>query len=308
MSPNQNLGSPAPMDENLLNRGHLYLENTYGGYRIRAYEPVTEYSRTPFISPSAVYLPDAAFVVTVVKSSHHDLGESWPEMAWMYPAEVRLLAALALAIPEGKGAATFAPSPFNRRLALDTDLTLDAPEIIAKVAAEAESACRQLAGPRLPYSLYEWDLDLDDRLTIYTRIDLGDSLLLRGLYCMLKGQHLMAQELFGEDAFVNIQISREAALEGIRERLRGKGVTDPSYVDAHAYVRGQFAFGEALADFLEDQHDRWIATRHPKSKFGTFWTPPLLLDDYFETYGAVVSLYRHLLLDEPGRKTAELGR
>ncbi|HSR70178.1 MAG TPA: hypothetical protein VLU25_19775 [Acidobacteriota bacterium] len=295
------------MDKNLLEQGRRFLENAYGGYRIRVYEPVTKYISTPFITPRALYLANPTFVVTVVKSSNHDLGDYWPEMPWIFPAEVRLLAALALAIPEGEGALTFAPYPSNRRLPIDTELSLDEPEVIASITVEAESDCRKLAESQLPYRLYDWDFIQADRVVIYNRIELADSLLLRGLYCLLKGQHLMAHELFGEEAFINIQISREAALELIRKRLLGEGVKNPSYTDAHNYLRERFPRGGHLADFLEDQHDRWVATRHPKSRFGMFWTPPLLVNDYTHTHGAVVSLYRHLLLDEPSRLTADLG-
>ena len=295
------------VDDLLHQRALRALEIMYGGVRIRVYEPVTEYLIHSFSSPDAVYLANVAYVATIVKPTHHDLGESWPEMPWVFPAEIKLLAALALSVPEGHGSLSFAPFPTNHKLSVSATLRLNEPETLRCLNTEALSLSEKLVGPKLPYRLREAKCTSADQFALLASIDLSNSLLMRGLYCLLKSQHLMCYEQFGEEAFMNVQIAREAALELIRERVVANGSKTASYADAHAYIRCNFRLGEALADFFEDQHHRWVATRHPKSQHGTFWTPPLLVDDFFETYSALVSVYRHLLLHEQGRLTADLG-
>jgi hypothetical protein len=318
------------MDDSVLARAAQYLEQAYGGFRIRAFEPVTEYIGSSFITEDAAYLADENYVVTVARSSHHDMGDFWPEMPWLFPAEVRVLAAVALAVPEGRGAAGFAPHRSNQRLGIPTTSSLIQDDVLRAVEAEARELCQNVASLCRPDILWTWGFEAEEkrrhsgegetryrlrdepvvsseRLGVFQAISLDDALLLRGLYCLLKGQHLSLYQLFWEEAFMNAQIAREAALELIRARLAANGVKNASYADAHQYLREHFLLGGHLADYLLDQHEKWVATRHPNSRHGAFWTPPLMMDDYIHTHGSLVSVYRHLLLDEPGRLTAHLG-
>jgi len=112
---------------------------------------------------------------------------------------------------------------------------------------------------------------------------------------------------FGEEAVMNIQISREASLEMIREHLLAEGQVNPSFRDAHAYLAKNFTSGQGLADYFEHEHNVWTATKHPNSAFGPIWLPPLLADDFYETYECLGSVYRHLLSGEPEPATALLG-
>ena len=284
------------------------IENWFGGYRIRAYQPDADYEATSYIHPDALYLADQTFVVTVVRSSFADLGESWPEMFWLLPAEVRLLASIALAVPEGYGGVSFVPTPTHTRISIPAGAELDSVETLQYLRSEAARVCAPLLGEQPLYQLRSVTPQTADRTALFKSIDLSDALLMRGLYCLLKSQHLIRTEMFGEEAVMNVQIAREAALELIRRRLRANGSKDPSYADAHAYIRDNFRKGQYLASFLEEEHDLWIAVRHPESRFGSFWTPPLMLNHWSASYFTLISIYRHLLLNERGRATARLGR
>jgi hypothetical protein len=293
---------PNDNDEELSRVAKQWLRNAYGGYRMRAFERSVPYLHQDLVASDTAYLGCPQFVVTVVASHHTDLGESWPEMPWILPAEVRLLASLALSIPEGTGMLSFTPSESERVLDLPDNVPLSEARSLYYLRSAAEQLCLSIVPPNELYEMRTESIKPSDQLALLQAIQYSNNVLMRGLYCMLKSTHLFAIRMFGEEAFMNIQIAREAALELLRDRIGGQSV---GYAAAHSYVRSNFKHGDSLAEFLEAQHDRWVATRHPRSKHGEFWTPPLMLDDYFETHGAVVSLFRHLLLEEPGRFTAD---
>ena len=104
---------------------------------------------------------------------------------------------------------------------------------------------------------------------------------------------------------MNLQISREAALHLIREKLQYLGNNNPSFADAHDYVRQHFAFGEYLEEFFKKQHELWVTTKHAASSLGG-WAPSISADDFYETYECLVSVYRHILLGEEGRSSANI--
>ncbi len=58
--------------------------------------------------------------------------------------------------------------------------------------------------------------------------------------------------------------------------------------------------GEQLVEYLEEQHEKWVETKHPMSFYGSEWSPSLWADDVFETYECLISIYRHIVLGEPG--------
>jgi hypothetical protein len=294
---------PRKNDKELIRIAQQWLRNAYGGYRMRAFERNVPYLNHELITSDAAYLGSPRFVVTVAASHHTDLGESWPEMPWILPAEVRLLASLALSTPEGAGMLSFVPSEFERVLDLPDNVHLSDPQLLDSLRSAAEQLCLSIVPPNEFYEMRSDSIDRSEQVALLESIQYSNNVLMRGVYCMLKSTHLFATRMFGEEAFMNIQIAREAALELIRDRIGGQSV---GYAEAHSYIRSNFKHGDSLAEFLKDQHDRWVATRHPRSRHGEFWTPPLMLDDYHETHGVVVSLFRHLLLKEPGRNIADL--
>src|SRR5690606_29674314 len=146
------------------------------------------------------------------------------------------------------------------------------PEELEILRAAAEPHAADVLGDRLPYKLRNAEHEGDAiQHALFAGIQLDDELLIRGLSCLLNSNGLMRHQTCGEEAFMNVQIAREAALELIREHLQELGVPSPSYADAHVYVRDHFKLGNHLAEYFEDQHDQWVLTRHPKSKHGVFW-------------------------------------
>jgi hypothetical protein len=273
------------------------------GVFIRIYQPDL-HRATPFLHTDALYLPSGDFVVSVVRQDRKNQAGNVSEMVWLYPEEVRLLATLALAIPEGHGSLRFAPLA-----RVGVEWPQDLPLSSAEAVGRFEGRARELAAEHNlgPYELHEWRCsDHDWQVQVFEAIDPSDGLLIRGLHCLLKANRLAGHPELAAEGYMNVSISREAALELIRQRLHAEGNPAPSFRDAHVYLSANFQAGRPLADFLLYQHDLWVETKHPNSQFGPVWMPQLMADDLYETYEALVSVYRHILSGELGRSTADL--
>ncbi len=262
------------------------------GIFLRLLEPGRHCRSEEFRHRNAVYVAkqDCAFII--VRQSQRNQKGVFSELTWLYPEEVRLLGTIALSIAEEKGMIFLAP---GERVALD--IAPRAPLYLPIVLRAAERRARSILASDYPgahYELYSWcgyQQDFDHAL--FEAIDPSDDLVIRGLYCLLKGARLMLEPDFGEEAVMNVQIAREASLELIREHLLSQGNKNPSFKDAHAYL--SHMMGKGLADFFEHQHELWVTMKHPSSAFGPVWLPPLMADDFYDTYKSLVSVYRHIL-------------
>jgi|GEM_PF-4237535 len=273
------------------------------GIFLRVYDPIVKYLENPLLEADAVYFPGEEVVFTVVKQSPHSWGEqNWLETAWVFPEEIRLLASVVLSLPEGLGTLPFAPYGYQLRLNIGNE-ELSNLEFIQRVKPQAIQYARKIYGEEVCYQLRKANTSGEEfQRVLYNGIDVGDALLIRGLSCLLKSQHLMAVKCkaFCEDAFINVQIACEGALQIIRRLLRARSGEPASYDNAYEYIQQNFQMGSAFVTYLKEQYDKWIMVKHPESRWGVFWYPPLLADDFFEMYESLVSIYRHLISGEPG--------
>lgn len=266
-------------------------------------DPESTYIPRAIATDSAFYsaTKEAVFIATFQDPSRWG-EEIWAELSWLYPEEVKVLSSIALAIPEGLGFLNF--SPYYRQYPIgyaEEPGQLD----VECLKEQTKDKIKDIYGSQTAYSLQDRECyEEDAQKAVYDNIDIEDSILIRGLTCFLKSQHLSRYPAFAEDAFINIQISREAALQIIRTRMAQESGAMPSYADLRPYFQDNFRSGDVLFDDYREQHDKWLMCKHPASDFGTFWTPPLFADDYIETYESLVSVYRHLITGEYGRKTA----
>lgn len=269
------------------------------GIALRVLDPREMVRPEEFVNPRALYLTGQEYAAMVVLQDPTLQKDTFSELAWLYPEEVRLLAALALAIPEGCGAIRFVPS---EQFHLEGEFTsLDAEDAIEAARLVAGQISRSVFGES-GMRVHDWDeTPRSVEIALFDQIDPANSLLIRSLYCLLKSQRLARDSDLAEEAVMSVQIAREGALELIRARLKSHGVLNASYEDAHSYLEREFEAGGALADFLRDQHDLWVATRHPSNRYGELLVPPLSFDDMHETYEALVSIFRHLITGEHGR-------
>ena len=287
----------------------MYLPSEDNAVCIRLLSPEFEYPVHSFKHHDALYYPseDAVFLVTKRQSSNYG-DDVYTEVAIWNPDEIQLLGTLTLSVPEGGGIVVFAPWHVSLlpHISLNSDLSSDS---IIEPCLEAAITLRDEneQANRNKYTLRtvirsEPNIEKD----LFDNIDLRDSILMRGLYTLIKSSLLMHVYNSMEEAFMNLQISREAALQIIRERLRFSGNPNPSYRDAHGYIRSNFQMGESLVEYLELQHEKWIETKHPMSVYGAEWAPSLMGDDIYETYECLISIYRHIVLGEPGGSSSLL--
>lgn len=275
---------------------------------LRLLQPEFQYPISVFKHPDALYYPSkkVVFLVTKTQSTNHQ-DDVFTEIAVWNPAEVKLLGTLALSVPEGHGLITYAPSDYIplRHVPLTSDLSSDnVIEICLKNAINLQTEKESV--DRKEYALRTIDRSSPDiEKEIFENIDIENGTLMRGLYTLIKSTLAMHSMYFMEEAFMNLQISREAALQIIRDRLQAQGISNQSYADVHDYIRSHFEMGESLAEYLQEQHEKWIETKHPMSIFGREWAPSLMADDVFETYECLVSVYRHIVLNEPGRSSLQ---
>lgn len=273
------------------------------GTFLRLFHPRSNaYRREPFVHRDAVYLTDPAYVAAVVRQDASNQGNIVSEMVWLYPEEVRLLATLALSVPEGHGMLRFSPL-CRTHLPLPGRADLSSEESLREIRRQALALAENQAVSPLEFRSWEMSGEKFQR-ALFERIDPADDLLVRGLHCLLKAGRLMGEAEFAQEAYMNVSIAREAALELIRDKLESAGVRSPSFRDAHEYVAANFRHGHYLAEELISQHDLWVETKHPRSSFGPTWMPQLMADDLAETYESLISVYRHVLSGEPGRISA----
>ena len=282
----------------------MYMPSVDNSVWVRLLKPGYEYPDHVFKHHDALYYPSEDAVFLVTKQQPSNLGAVFTEVAIWMPEEIRLLGTLALSIPEGGGRVTFSPwySSVIPEIRIDSDLSSD--NVIAtclEFAIQLYTSNRDANSS--PYILREVNRsDSDVEYNLFENIHLEDGLLLRGLYTLLKSQ-LLIHANFMEEAFMNLQISREAAFQIIRGHLQYIGNPKPSQRDVYNYIRLNFQIGEPLVKDLEMQHDSWLETKHPLSPFGAEWASSLMADDVFEPYDPLISIYRHIVLDEPGRSS-----
>jgi len=175
-----------------------------------------EYPTGVFKHHDALYYPskDAVFLVTKKQSSNYG-DDVYTEIAIWDPDEIRLLGTLTLSIPEGGGFIAYAPWHYRilHHVPLNSDLSSDGIiesclETAIILRAENEHSNRS------EYTLCTISRsDPSMEKDLFENIDLRDGILMRGLYTLIKSPFLMHAHDLMEEAFMNLQISREAALQ-----------------------------------------------------------------------------------------------
>jgi hypothetical protein len=292
----------------------MHSSSYYSTVNVHLLKPGFEYPERSFTRRDALYYPsrDIVFIATKPSSSHE--GEVYSEVAIWEPDEIRLLGTLTLSVPENGGWVAYCPwdlsftsSPVVPHLPNTLDLSSDdgilscldyARSLLAQKLEETSSSYIFRSQQSLPRS------DAETERQLFENIDPLNSLLIRGLYHLIKCPLLLftypSYPMFSEEAFINLQISTEAALQIIRERLRTKESSNPSIEDVHKYIQSNFDQGLSWVEYLEEQYEKWIETKHPLSVYGSGWAPSIFAEDISETYSALISIYRHIVLGEPG--------
>lgn len=311
----------------------------------------THYARV--LSPSGVYpsdsvgFPDAVYVAddelsfSVHKVTTHTRGregedESYSEVQWLNPAEVRLYGSLLLSIDIEDQYLAFYPHGTVEGLNVDScdisdpEWLIDAvkPMLISKMSAPDHHEPGYPAPQRNTYkdshivlppaisdTTYDFRRDINFVLAreVYDNIKLDDDLYIRGIYTLIKGGMLRVHYEFLEEAIYNLFISMDVAFSLVRKTLRVKGVINPSSTDAMTFVLKAFnenhrIKGKGVEKWFEEYYDRRIMSFHPESRHGIVPHAPLYADDFHHLYTDLIEIFRYLICGyiHPRRSAARL--
>lgn len=271
-------------------------------YVIRLMASSGLYPKDSFIHKDALFKSSTGFPYTVVRLNKYDKQKYDGETGWIFPSEIRLLAALSLSYPPDIGRVCFYPNYLE--VEIDKQIrerdfrnekfqnNLDRIINLKFTGLEHDS----LSGFQ-NFDFQNNSPNKDDREILFEKIDVSDSLLIRGISYLLKAQMLSRNFIFTEEAALLAFISLNAALDLVRERLVDQGIKNPTYKDAFKYVESLKEFGNNYSDILEMCWEQRVMLVHPNSKFGILSLGGIFADDFYETYGELTTLYRHLLLD-----------
>ncbi len=278
--------------------------------------------------PDAVYVADDELSFSVHKVTTHTRGrdgeeESYSEVQWLNPAEVRLYGCLLLGIDVEYQYLAFYPHS-NVEPLEDAPNDLSDREWLLEVVKpmlirQLTAADHQVPGYPAPQknayqnsnivlppvvSGMEYDqrkdIDLELARQVYSSIQLDDDLYIRGLYTLIKGGMLVKHYEFLEEAIYSLFISMEVAFSLVRRALYSRGVKDPSSVDAMTYILEAFnethrIEGKGVEKWFEEYYDRRIMSFHPDSRFGIVPHAPLYADDFSHLYRDMIEIFRYLI-------------
>ena len=139
------------------------------------------------------------------------------------------------------------------------------------------------------------------RSAVYDALVKAEPAILRGVNCFLKSLLLWVipeNRLLTEEMVLNLYIALEAGLSTIRRRLSAAAGRSVSYADVFDFVAANFTAGEGLAEYWQDAHDDRNALLHPDNDFSPYVVQPMHVDDIWELFDPMISLYRYVLLGE----------
>jgi len=248
----------------------------------------------------AVFISDPQYVISVTRVDASDGVLS--ELQWASVAEIHLWAAVTLSIPEGSGIYHVYPTNWARYID-----PLELPSLDLSDEHCVQEFCnigseltvdRLSAGLLGSYMRRENDGGSIARQKLYRALSARNPLIMRGANCLLKGWMLWSHDVFGEEAALSIFIAMEAALDYLRLSLSEQQQKELGFNDVHDHLTRTIHLGEPLSQYLRLCWENRIKLAHPNSKHGCWSIPPLVADDFYETYEALVTLYRFILLGE----------
>jgi hypothetical protein len=268
------------------------------------------YSSQGLYPTDSIYESGASLVVndeliySVTKNEPWALENYYLDNEWLSLAEVRFHSSIVLSIEPAQGKILLYPHPF----AYEIDDTYDVNNVSTRKELE-ESLIQKLSSESdwywksffLPpcfggrkYEKHSLEMSDDLRKLTFEAISIKDYLLLRGLEALLKGEILMINHLFHNEACMSAYIAMDASFQIILLRLKDK-IENPTSQDASKYLAEvlgeEFHSEKYFGGYYEDR----IRTIHPSNRFGVFPHAPLEADDYFDLHDNLKYVYSFLI-------------
>lgn len=279
------------------------------GTLVRALSPAGIYWRERLSTSEALYSPgeSVVYIATHFDETLHE-GDYYTEFDDPTLEEVRLLAALSLPIGWDGGVVTL--YPYYPELRFPAFLDLTDPKVDEELRArltevESERSGLWHADPPPPpiyggqaYDFRNSETPVELQNQIFSKINLDDHLLLRGLSAWLKAGMLSYHRLFSVEALFSMYVSLDASFSLVCRELRKRGIANPSAVDAGRFLNeAEGRESEGMPYFGEFYSDR-IRLMHPENRFGITPYPPAMNGDLVHLNKALREVYRLLLLGE----------
>jgi hypothetical protein len=271
---------------------------------VRAMDRRGYYPRDSFLTEHAIFINDYHTVFSAVHALP-DKDYLASELSWATIEEIRLWAAMALSCPENKGYHAIYPS--GRSVSIDP-LELPSWNLADEDCQEelrtllVEGSDRLTGADRIsPYSRHHHPTDQREQIRLLRSIEDSEHRepeLVRGLVCFLKSAMLFDHWQYGEEAALAVFTAMEGALSTMRNRLSATGGRPASFDDVHSVIQSHIRYGDGLSSYFRDCWEKRIILAHPDNKFGAEPIPFLYADDFYDTYKALVSVYRLLLIGE----------
>lgn len=277
----------------------------------RLMSPLGMYPEQSFGHHDAAYHFATDATLTIVRAAPHPIqANCYSEVEWAYSEEICFLAAIALARADGEPPVTPYPLPEAFPVNLSDEVSLEdrtlQSEIKAAVLAQlsqrmSRPQADRARSPILPPSLSGTEYIGSGSGFIFQHyealvrgMDPSNALLVRGLSTWLRSAMLASHYWFIEEAITTLFISMEASFRLVLRRLQAEGISNPTAVDAAAFV-GKVFNEDPLERYFSGYYDSRVMSMHPESRFGVFPFAPLAVDDYYHLHGSLRALYAYLV-------------
>jgi hypothetical protein len=130
---------------------------------------------------------------------------------------------------------------------------------------------------------------------IYNSIDINDSLVIRGIYTLIKAGMLKSHYQFLEEAIYSLFITMEVSYRLVLRELKSRGIENPTSQDAMTYIHDAFYDIHRVDKYFEEYYEGRIMSLHPESRFGVHPHAPLAVDDCYELFNDMIEVYAFLI-------------
>lgn len=235
------------------------------------------------------------------------------------PTETKLYGAMMLAVDRDISYISFYPYPYTVPVNCVTNLTDNEwltnfikKELSAKLveddilhpgysspARNTYKLATDISMPKIAggphYDFRTEGIDYNLAKNIYENIDINDSLVIRGIYTLIKAAMLSSHYQFIEEAIYSLFITMEASYRLVLRELKNRGMGNPTSQDAMAFIHDAFHDVNRVNKYFEEYYEGRIMSLHPESRFGIHPHAPLAVDDYYGLFDDMIEVYAFLI-------------
>ncbi len=268
------------------------------------------------------FFSNSELTFSVTKHYKHTRGgddDSYSEVQMLNPTETKLYGALMLAVDRDISYVSVYPYPYTlpvqcKSTIVDTLWLTDTvkEELSNKLTEEdiiqvgysyparnSYKFATDISMPKIAggadYDFRSEGINYDLARNIYESININDSLVIRGIYTLIKGAMLCSHYQFSEEAIYSLFISMEVSYRIVLREIKKQGVNNPTSQDAMTYIHNAFYDINRVDKYFEQYYEGRIISFHPESRFGIHPHAPLAADDYFKLFNNMIEVYAFLI-------------